>query len=123
MALHQPMASSKIDSLYAAIDSLFDAGQISDGTYQFAADLIQDLDPDEQDYDVDAHAQELVAMSIEELKSFREEDIKSWQEESPEDCASRFEFGEDQIYRDLESLISATDFKFIKSKILLMYLV
>ena len=49
MALHQPMASSKIDSLYAAIDSLFDAGQISDGTYQFAADLIQDLDTDEQD--------------------------------------------------------------------------
>ena len=50
------MVSSKIDSLYAAIDSLFDAGQISDGTYQFAADLIQEPDPDIQDYDVVAHA-------------------------------------------------------------------
>ena len=121
MALHQTMASSKIDSLYGAIDSLFDAGQISEGTYQFASDLIQYLDPDEQDYDVVAHAQELVAMSIEELKNFREEDIKSWQEESPEDCAIRFEFGEDQIYRDLESLISPTDFAFIRNKFLPMY--
>ena len=50
------MVSSKIDSLYAAIDSLFDAGQISDGTYQFAEDLIQEPDPDIQDYDVVAHA-------------------------------------------------------------------
>ena len=61
-------------------------------------------------------------MSIEELKNFREEDIKSRQEESPEDCASRFEFGEDQIYRDLEPLILATDFAFIKSRLLPMYL-
>ena len=50
------MVSSKNDSLYPAIDSLFDAGQISDGTYQFAADLIQEPGPDIQDYDVVAHA-------------------------------------------------------------------
>ena len=39
-----------------------DAGQINDATYQFAADIIQLIDPDEQDYDVVGHAKELAEL-------------------------------------------------------------
>lgn len=116
------MTSKKIANLYAVIDNAFDGGELSVGTYQFAADIIQLLDPDEQDFDVVAHAQELAAMTTEELRAFRKEDLELWEEESPGTLSRRFEVGEDQIYKNLEALLASLDFTFIKSELLAMYL-
>ena len=70
-------SSPKIESLYSEIDSFFDSGQINDATYQFAADIIQLIDPDEQDYDVVEYAKELSAASIEDLKTSKRNVLRS----------------------------------------------
>ena len=85
-----PTSYSKIESLYSAIDGLFDAGQINDATYQFAADIIQLIDPDEQDYDVVGHAKELAESSIDELRDFQKERIEEWVEEDAEELPNDF---------------------------------
>lgn len=117
-----PTSSSKIESLYSAIDGLFDAGQINDATYQFAADIIQLIDPDEQDYDVVGHAKELAESSIDELRDFQKERIEEWVEEDAEEAAERFQFGASQNYVDLQALLAATDFAYIKDVLLPLYL-
>ena len=114
-------SSPKIESLYSEIDSFFDSGQINDATYQFAADIIQLIDPDEQDYDVVAYAR-LAEASIEDLRDFQKERIEEWVEEDAAEAAERFEFGDSQIYEDMQSLIAATDFAYIKNILLPMYL-
>lgn len=118
----EPTSSPKIESLYSEIDGLFDAGQINDATYQFAADIIQLIDPDEQDYDVVEYAKELAEASIEDLIDFQRERIEEWFEEDAEEAAERFEFGDSQIHEDLQALLSATDFTYIKNILLPMYL-
>ena len=116
-----PTSYSKIESLYSAIDGLFDAGQINDATYQFAADIIQLIDPDEQDYDVVGHAKELAESSIDELRDFQK-NIEEWVEEDAEEAAERFQFGASQNYVDLQALLAATDFSYVKNVLLPMYL-
>ena len=115
-------SSPKIESLYSEIDSFFDSGQINDATYQFAADIIQLIDPDEQDYDVVAYAKELAEASIEDLRDFQKERVEEWVEEDAEEAAERFEFGSSQVYEDLQALLAATDFTYIKNILLPMYL-
>ena len=113
---------SKIEAIYSVIDDLFDSGQINDATYQFAADIIQLIDPDEQDYDVVAYAKELAEASIEDLRDFQKERIEEWVEEDAAAAAERFEFGSSQVYEDLQVLLAATDFTYIKNILLPMYL-
>ena len=115
------MPSERIAALYTFIDGAFDAGEMGEGTYQFAADLIQLLDPDEQDFDVVAHAKELRAMSIQELKEFRREDLELWEEESPGTLSRRFEVGEGKLFNDLDALMESTDFSFVKNELLTRY--
>ena len=116
------MSSERIAALYTFIDGAFDAGEIGDGTYQFAADLIQLLDPDEQDFDVVAHAKELYAMSANELREFRREDLELWEQESPGTLARRFEVGEGNLFANLDELIVQTDFAYVRNQILPVYL-
>ena len=113
---------SKIEAIYSVIDDLFDSGQINDATYQFAADIIQLIDPDEEDYDVVAYAKELAEASIEDLRDFQKERVEEWVEEDAEEAAERFEFGSSQVYEDLQALLAATDFTYIKNILLPMYL-
>ena len=108
--------------LYTEIDSCFNAGGLGDATYQFAADIIQLLDPDEQDFDVINRAKELQAMSEKELSKFREEDLKEWESEDPGILEARFNVGENQMFSTLEVLLDCTDFKYIKDDLLPMYL-
>jgi len=114
--------SKKIEALYSSIDDLFDSGQINDATYQFAADIIQLIDPNEQDYDVVEYAKELAEASIEDLRDFQRERIEEWVEEDAEEAAERFDFGDSRIYEDLQALVAATDFAYVKNVLLKMYL-
>ena len=116
------MSPTHIQKLYAEIDSSYDAGSLGTATYQFAADIIQLLDPDEQDFDVVAHAKELQGMSIEELREFRREDLEEWEREEPGALARRFEVGDGQTFSSLDQLIECTDFSYIKKDLLAMYL-
>ena len=116
------MTSTHIQRLYTEIDSAYDAGSLGSATYQFAADVIQVLDPDEQDYDVIAYAKELHNMSIEALTEFRREDIKEWEREEPGVLSRRFEVGDGLTFSSLSQLIECTDFSYIKDELLAMYL-
>ena len=116
------MNTERIQILYTEIDSCFNAGGLGDATYQFAADIIQLLDPDEQDFDVIKRAKELQAMSEKELSKFREEDLKEWESEDPGILEARFNVGENQMFSTLEVLLDCTDFKYIKDELLPMYL-
>jgi len=116
------MSLTHIQRLYAEIDSSLDAGSLGSATYQFAADVIQLLDPDEQDFDVVEHAKELQGMSIEELREFRREDLEEWEREEPGALARRFEVGDGQTFSSLDQLIECTDFSYIKEDLLAMYL-
>lgn len=116
------MTPTHIQRLYAEIDSLYDAGSLGSATYQFAADVIQLLDPDEQDFDVVAHAKKLQGMSIEELTEFRREDLEEWERDEPGVLSRRFEVGDGLSFSSLSQLIQCTDFSYIKEDLLAMYL-
>ena len=116
------MNTEKIQKLYDEIDSCFNAGGLGDATYQFAADIIQLLDPDEQDFDVVKHAQELHAMTEQELYKLREDDLKEWEDEEPGTLEARFNVGASQQFSSLKALLDCTDFKYIKDELLPMYL-
>ena len=116
------MSPTRIQRLYAEIDSSYDAGSLGSATYQFAADVIQLLDPDEQDFDVVAHAKELQGMSIEELTEFRREDLEEWERDEPGVLSRRFEVGDGLSFSSLSQLIQCTDFSYIKEDLLAMYL-
>ena len=116
------MDSAHIQDIYDEIDSCFNAGGLGDATYQFAADIIQLLDPDEQDFDVEARARELKQMSLEELARLREDDIREWEEDDPGVLVERFRVGQGSTFSTLKMLIECTDFKYIKEELLPMYL-
>ena len=116
------MNSARIQALYDEIDSCFNAGGLGDATYQFAADIIQLLDPDEQDFDVEVRARELQQMSLDELAKLREDDIREWEEDDPGVLAERFSVGQGLTFLTLKVLIECTDFKYIKEELLPMYL-
>ena len=116
------MNSEHIQRLYSEIDSCFNSGGLGDATYQFAADIIQLLDPDEQDFDVIKRAKELNAMSEQELSKLREEDLREWENEDPGILEERFNIGENQLFSSLQVLLNCTDFKYIKDDLLPMYL-
>ena len=116
------ISPTRIQRLYAEIDRSYDAGSLGSATYQFAADVIQLLDPDEQDFDVVAHAKELQGMSIEELTEFRREDLEEWERDEPGVLSRRFEVGDGLSFSSLSQLIQCTDFSYIKEDLLAMYL-
>ena len=99
---------------YEYIDRAFDADEISEATYQCAADLLQVCDADEQEMDTTEIISEFCGMTSEELEKHRREDVNAWQEDlSKEEFVERFNVGNGMAYESQEILFAATDFDFV----------
>lgn len=106
------------DEVYKFIDSANEQGQINDATYQCAADIINDCDPEKQ---VDEFAVEMLheicELTLDELRERRREEIACFKEGlTSEQFCERFEIG--SLYKSEEHVISSTDWSFIVSKLL-----
>ena len=100
------------------IDSAHEQGVINDATYQCAADIINDCDPELQvaEYAVEM-LHELCELTLEELMERRKYEIAMFKEElTPKKFCVRFEIG--TLYKSEEQVISSTDWTFIVSRLL-----
>ena len=105
-----------IKAAYIEIDRLFDAGEISDATYQTAAGWIGLCDIYEQGDDEIVKSTLVVytTATIDELKKDRHEDLIGWKEEiNDEEFAERFEIGDGFKYSTIEEHFKDINFEFL----------
>ena len=105
-----------IKDAYIEIDRLFDAGEISNATYQTAEDWIGLCDIDEQDDEeiVKSTLEVYTTATIDELKKDRHEDLIGWKEEiNDEEFAERFEIGDGFKYSTIEEHFKDINFEFL----------
>ena len=107
---------------YRYIDELFDEKIIGDGTYQCIADIYQLCD---EDNDPDGEfLEEVLAMSEQQLADWRRQEVIDWREDlSEEEWAERFEVGKDKAFKSINQLIECTEFGFILSDLLPMFVI
>ena len=105
-----------IKDAYIEIDRLFDAGEISDATYQTAADWIGLCVIDEQGDEeiVKSTLEVYTTATIDELKKDRHEDLIGWKDEiHDEEFAERFEIGDGFKYSTIEEHFKDINFEFL----------
>ena len=105
-----------IKDAYIEIDRLFDAGEISNATYQTAEDWIGLCDIDEQGDEeiVKSTLEVYTTATIDELKKDRHEDLIGWRDEiDEEEFAERFEIGDGFKYSTIEEHCKDINFEFI----------
>ena len=105
-----------IKAAYIEIDRVFDAGEISDATYQTAADWIGLCDIDEQgDEEIVKSTLEVnTTATIDELKQDRHEDLMGWENDIDDiESSERFEIGDGFKYSTIEEHFKDIDFKFV----------
>lgn len=105
-----------IKDAYIEIDRLFDAGEISNATYQTAEDWIGLCDIDEQGDEeiVKSTLEVYTTATIDELKKDRHEDLIGWRDEiDEEEFAERFEIGDGFKYSTIEEHFKDINFEFI----------
>lgn len=106
------------DEVYKFIDSAYEQGEINDATYQCAADIINDCDPEEQEAEFAAEMLHgICELSLDEFRERRTEEIACFKEElTSEKFFERFEIG--SLYKSEEHVINSTDWTFIVSRLL-----
>lgn len=106
------------NEVYKFIDSAHEQGEINDATYQCAADIIEDCDPESQEaqYAVEM-LRELCELTLDELRERRKKEIAFFREDlTSEEFCERFEIG--SLYKSEEHVINSTDWTFIVSRLL-----
>lgn len=103
----------RVDNAYSRIDKDYEAGTITEATYQFCADILQICDPSEQD-DEDA-AQSLIMFSEMELDSlieWRAGEIAEFRSDlTVKEYRERFAIG--STYDNEEDLLENTQWDYV----------
>lgn len=103
----------RVDNAYSRIDEDYEAGTITEATYQFCADILQICDPGEQD-DEDA-AQSLIMfseMDLENLMEWRAGEIAEFRSDlTVKEYRERFAIG--STYDNEKDLLGNTQWDYI----------